>query len=257
MFVDTHTHLYLEQFDKDREIVIKRAIDNNVKKMFLPNVDSSTIERLKETTSLYKNNCFPLMGLHPSSVDENYQTELEIIETELKSGKYYGVGEIGIDLYWEKNKNFLNEQKDTFIRQIRIAKELKLPVVIHVRKAFNDIFNILDKENDYNLTGIFHCFSGNNNEAEKIISYGDFKLGIGGVLTYKNSKLPEILKNIALKYIVLETDSPFLPPVPHRGERNESSYIVYVADVLAKVYNISLNEIEKITTENAAEIFHF
>ena len=253
MFIDTHTHLYLKQFNEDRDEIIQKALNKNVKKLFLPNVDIETIKPMISLSEKYPNNCFPLIGLHPSSVNGNYEKDLQVIEDTLNKNKFYGIGEIGIDLYWEKK--YKNLQEKAFIKQIELAKKHNLPIIIHSRKSFNEIFNILDELNDKNLTGIFHCFSGSWQIAEKILDYGGFMLGIGGVVTYKNSNLPEAIKNIDMKHIVLETDSPFLPPVPKRGKRNDSSYIIYIAEKIAEIKNISIDEVAEITTTNAMKIF--
>ncbi|MBN2891056.1 MAG: TatD family hydrolase [Bacteroidales bacterium] len=253
--IDTHAHLFWDKFDDDFEQVIERAKEKGISKIFNPNVDSTTIDKLLEISKNYPENIFPLMGLHPGSVKEDFEKELEIIEKHLRNGKFYGVGEIGIDLYWEENKKFLPQQTEAFIYQIKLAKELKLPIVIHTRKSFNEIFNVIDKENDDNLFGIFHCFSGNINQAEKILEYGGFKLGLGGVLTYENTKLPKVISKIGIEHLVLETDAPFLPPVPKRGERNEISFMYYVAEKLAEIKNISVETVAEETTKNATEIF--
>lgn len=254
-FIDTHAHLFWNKFDDDLDQVIQRAKDNGINKIFNPNVDSSTIEKMMNICEKYPENVFPLMGLHPGSVRENFEKELEIIENHLRNGKFHGVGEIGVDLYWDENKKFKDQQIEAFTYQIKLAKELKLPIIIHTRKSFNEIFNVIDKENDDNLFGIFHCFSGNITQANKIIEYGGFKLGLGGVLTYKNAKLPKVISKIDLEHIVLETDSPFLPPVPKRGERNESSYLLYVAKKLSEIKNTDIETVAKITTENASKIY--
>jgi TatD DNase family protein len=253
MFIDTHTHLFVEEFNEDRNIVIKRAIDAGVEMMLLPNIDVDTVEAMHQLARAFPKNCFPMMGLHPGSVDANWETKLETIRTHLFSGKYVAVGEIGMDLYWDKT--YVEAQKKVFRRHIEWAKELKLPIVIHAREAFHEIFEIVDELNDERLTGVFHCFTGTADDAAKIIEYGGFKLGLGGVLTYKNAKLDESLKNVPLEYIVLETDSPYLPPVPHRGKRNESAYLLHVAEKLAEIYGCSLKQIEEQTTKNAVELF--
>jgi len=251
--IDTHTHLYLEQFDNDIDSVIKRALDNKVEQCFLPNIDSTTIAPMMDLVSKYPENCFPMMGLHPTSVKENYRDELKIVEQQLENNKFYAIGEIGIDLYWDKT--FLPQQEEAFIFQIELAKKYDLPIVIHARKSFNQIFNIVDKLNDDKLTGIFHCFGGSLEQANKIIDYKGFKLGIGGVLTFKTSKLREVLKNVDLEHIVLETDSPFLTPAPFRGKRNESAYILNIAKKLAEVKNSPLETVAEITSRNAEELF--
>ncbi len=253
--IDTHTHLFWEHFDDDFDEMIKRAIDKGITKMYNPNVDLKTIDKLSEICDKYPENLFPLMGLHPSSVTENFEKDLEVIENQFSKRKYYGVGEIGIDLYWDKNKIFKEQQIEAFIYQIRLAKKLKLPIIIHVRKSFNEVFNVLDKENDDNLFGIFHCFSGNITQAQKIIEYGGFKMGLGGVLTYKNTKLPKVVSKLDLSNFVLETDSPFLPPEPYRGQRNESSYVYEVAKKLAEIKEVDIQEVARVTTASANQIF--
>ncbi len=251
--IDTHTHLFLEQFDNDIDKVIDRAVKNGVEKLILPNIDSSSIDDMLNLTDKYPNNCYPLMGLHPTSVNENFEEELKIVEKYLKKQKFYGIGEIGIDLYWDKT--FLPQQEQAFIHQIKLAKQYSLPIVIHVRDSFEETLNIVDKYNDDKLTGIFHCFTGSYEQAQHIIQYGGFKLGIGGVLTFKNSKLDQVIQKIPLEHIVLETDSPYLAPSPYRGKRNESSYVVKVAEKLADIYGLSLQEVAKITSDNAKQIF--
>lgn len=254
MIIDTHTHLYVEQFDTDRDDVVNRAIESGVEKMLLPNIDSTTIDPMLELVRKYPDNCYPMFGLHPGNVKEDYKTELKMIRDRLdESTNCIAIGEIGMDLYWDKT--FVEQQKLAFREQISWAKELSLPIVIHARDAFQEIFQILDEVNDEKLSGVFHCFTGNIEEARHILGYGNFKMGIGGVLTYKKSELPEVLKSVPLEAIILETDSPYLPPVPFRGKRNESEYINYVADKLVDVYGVSRKEIEAHTTKNAAELF--
>lgn len=255
MFVDTHTHLFVDQFDVDRDEVIQRAIDSGIEKMLLPNIDLDTIGPMNQLTQKYPSHCYPMIGLHPGSVDKNWKENLEVIRKELFNGKYIAVGEIGIDLYW--SKEFEQAQKEAFRMQVNWAKELRKPIVIHAREAFDEIFEIIDELNDVSLTGIFHCFTGNQEQANKIIAYGGFKMGIGGVLTYKKSGLDEVIREVSLEHLVLETDSPYLPPTPHRGKRNESSYLLHVAEKLAVTHEIPLKLVEEITTKNAAEIFHW
>lgn len=252
-FVDTHTHLFAEEFDTDRTATIQRAISSGVQKLFLPNIDSASIPSMLELEKQFPGNCFAMMGLHPCSVNENYENELNIVEDWFAKRKFSAVGEIGMDYHWDKT--FINQQKDAFTKQIDLAKKYNLPIVIHQRECFDDAFEIVIDRNDKNLKGIFHCFTGTIEEANKIISLGGFKMGIGGAVTYKNSKLPEVLKQIDMKHIVLETDSPYLTPVPHRGKRNESSFITFVAQKIAEVKEISVEEVARITTENAEEIF--
>lgn len=255
MFVDTHTHLFVDQFDVDRDEVIQRAIDSGVEKMLLPNIDLDTIGPMNQLNHKYPSHCYPMVGLHPGSVDEKWMKNLEVIRKELFNGKYIAVGEIGIDLYW--SKEFEQAQKEAFRMQVNWAKELDKPIVIHAREAFDEIFEIIDELNDDSLTGIFHCFTGNLEQANKIIAYGGFKMGIGGVLTYKKSGLDEVIREVSLEHLVLETDSPYLPPTPHRGKRNESSYLLHVAEKLSITHEIPLKLVEEITTKNAAEIFHW
>ncbi len=251
-FIDTHAHLYLEQFDDDIADTIQRSVEQRVDKVFLPNVDSSTYESMMRVARQFPDNCFPMIGVHPSSVKSDYQTELSFIENHFDDAKFYGIGEAGIDLYWDKT--FLKEQIVAFKWQIEFAKQTDLPIIIHSRESFNEIFEVLDEVFDKKLKGIFHCFSGNSEQAQKIINWG-FKLGIGGVLTYKNSGLANAIKDIDLKHIVLETDAPFLPPVPKRGMRNESAYIPFISNKLAEIYQTSTENIAQVTTENALEIF--
>ena len=255
MFIDTHTHLFLKEFDEDIENVISEAIKNKVEKFFLPNIDSSTIESLLNLTKKYPNNCYPLIGLHPTSVKENYIEEIKIVENWLKKEKFYAIGEIGIDLYWDKT--FKDQQEDAFRIQIEIAKNNKLPIIIHSRESFDEIFLVIDELNDENLTGIFHSFTGNLDQAKKIINYRGFKIGINGIVSFKNSKLGDTVKEIGLEHLLLETDSPYLAPHPKRGRRNESSYLIYTAQKIAELYNVSLEELAEITSKNAKEIFKF
>ena len=251
-FIDTHTHLFLPEFDSDRDQVIANAIENGVDKLLLPNVDSTTIDDLNNLVKKYPNNCFPMIGLHPTSVKDNYLDELKIVETYLKNQKIYAIGEIGIDLYWDKT--FLKEQEKAFRYQIDLAKEYKLPIVIHARNSFDEIFKIMNEVNSENLTGVFHAFTGDEKQAERIVEWG-FKIGIGGIVTFKNSGLDKVVYNIDINHIVLETDSPYLPPVPKRGKRNESAYIKYIAEKIAEIKNISLEEVAKITSRNAKQLF--
>lgn len=252
MLIDTHAHIYSEDFMHDVDEVLQRAYDNDVKKIILPNIDSGSVKRLLDLADAYPHLCFPLIGLHPTSVAADYHEELEAVEYWLEKRKFYGIGEIGIDLYWDRS--YLKEQQDAFRLQIKLAKAHQLPVVIHLRDSFHEIYSIVKEEQDGNLKGIFHCFTGNEEEAQKITDLG-FSLGIGGVLTFKNSNLPEVLKNVSLKNLVIETDAPYLTPVPKRGKRNESAYLVYVAQAVAKIYDISVSEVAEITTENARSLF--
>ena len=255
MFIDTHTHLFVEQFNEDREEVVQRATDAGVEVMLLPNIDLESIPQMNELAAKYPNNCFPMMGLHPGSVNENWQETLKTIEKELFENKYIAVGEIGIDLYW--SREFEEAQKEVFRQQVLWAKELGKPIVIHAREAFDEIFEIIDELNDDSLTGIFHCFTGTLEQANHVIDYGGFKMGLGGVLTYKKSGLDKVIENVDLKHLVLETDSPYLPPTPYRGKRNESSYLLHIAEKLADVQSITLKQVAEVTTQNAKEIFNW
>jgi TatD DNase family protein len=255
ILIDTHTHLYLEEFNADRDEALKRAKAHSVQRFYLPNIDSSSIEALHSLCDANPDTCIPMMGLHPCSVKEDVQAELSNIKTKLYSErKYAAVGEIGMDLYWDKS--FVLQQEMAFRTQIRWALEKKLPIVIHCRDAFDEIFSVLKTETEL-PPGIFHCFSGNLEQAEKIISFHKFKLGIGGVLTFKNSGLDKVIEQISMEHIVLETDSPYLAPVPHRGKRNESSYLLAIAARLAEIKKIPIQEVAEITTQNAFQIFPF
>lgn len=251
--IDTHTHLYSEQFDNDRTEAIQKAIKLGVDKFFLPNIDSSSIEGMHALEKEFPNQCFPMMGLHPCSVDANFEKELDLMEKSMDEHKYIAIGEIGIDLYWDKS--FQSQQEIAFRKQIDWAKKRNLPIVIHCREAFDEILSILDEVNDEKLFGVFHCFTGNLEQANHILSYGGFKLGIGGVVTFKNSGLDKVVQELELKDLVLETDSPYLAPTPYRGKRNESAYILNVADKLSDIYEISIEEIAVQTTKNALEVF--
>lgn len=251
-YIDTHTHLYDEQFDDDRAATIQKAIDNGVNKMYLPNCDSTTINSMMQLAKDYPTNCFPMMGLHPCYVKENYQEELAIVADYLSKEKFYAVGEIGLDYYWDTT--FKEQQIEAFSLQIDWALKYDLPIVIHSRESLQDCIDIVKSKQDGKLKGIFHCFGGSKYEAEQIIDLG-FYLGIGGVVTFKNSKLPEVLKNVDLKHLVLETDAPYLSPTPYRGKRNESSYIPLIAEKLADIHETDISNVAMITTENALAIF--
>lgn len=255
ILTDTHTHLYSEQFNDDIDTVIDNCIDKGIERLFLPNIDSNSIDGMMLLGEKYPNNCFPMMGLHPTSVAANYKQELALVEAWLNKYKFCAVGEIGIDLYWDKTH--LKEQQDAFRYQIELAKKHNLPFVIHCRDSFDEIFEILDELNDDKMRGIFHCFTGNVEQANHIINYGDFKIGIGGVVTFKNSGLDKIVEQINLEHLVLETDSPYLAPAPHRGKRNESAYLYIIAEKVADIYNVSIEEVANITTENSKQVFGF
>lgn len=249
---DTHTHLYSEAFDEDRNEMIQRAIDANITRFFIPAIDSTYAEAMFALERDFPDKVFLMMGLHPTHVGGNFREELEFVEEQLSSRKFYAVGEIGIDLYWDKST--LEIQKEAFRHQIRLAKKHGLPIVIHCREAFEEIFEVLESEKGEDLYGIFHCFTGTMDDAVKALSY-NMKLGIGGVVTFKNGKIDKFLKEIPLEEIVLETDAPYLAPVPYRGKRNESSYVVNVLEKVATIYGVPPEEVAAVTTRNSKEIF--
>jgi TatD DNase family protein len=253
ILTDTHTHLYLDAFEEDRDAMMQRAFDQGVERIFLPHIDSETTQALQNLVKAYPNNCFPMMGLHPCSVKEAYQKELDHVLSELKTNQYIAVGEIGIDLYWDKT--FFKQQVDAFEQQIEWAKEMDLPIVIHARDSFDEIFEVVDRLNDQRLKGIFHCFTGNLEQANHILNYGDFYLGIGGVVTFKNSGLDKVVKELPLDKLVLETDAPYLTPTPHRGKRNEASYTQLVAQKIADLHETGIEHVAEITTNNSKTIF--
>ncbi|MCF8713387.1 TatD family hydrolase [Joostella atrarenae] len=252
VFTDTHTHLYSEAFDDDRDEMIKRAMDAGIERFFVPAIDSTYTEAMLKLEASYPENVFLMTGLHPTHVKDNYKEELAHIEELLAKRSFYAIGEIGIDLYWDKT--FLKEQQAAFKHQIQLAKKYKLPIVIHCRDAFDEVFEVLESEKGDNLYGIFHCFTGTLEQAKQAVSY-NMKLGIGGVVTFKNGKIDTFLNEIPLSEIVLETDAPYLAPTPYRGKRNESSYLTQVAGKLVDVYGSSLEEIVTTTTNNSKEVF--
>lgn len=252
-YIDTHAHLYLDQFDEDRDEMIKRTQANGVDKIFLPNIDISSIKKMEQMTVDYPNVCYAMMGIHPCSVVKDWEAQFEEMKTYFKKGHHIAIGEIGIDLYWDKTLQ--KEQTAAFKAQINWAKQEGLPIVIHCREAFDEIFEVLDEENDDRLFGVFHCFTGTEEQAQRILNYGGFKLGIGGVVTFKNSGVDKAIQNISLEHIVLETDAPYLTPTPFRGKRNESSYIPYMAKKLSDIHGISEEKVGEITTNNALDIF--
>ena len=252
ILTDTHTHLYANQFDDDRNETIQRAIDLGVERFFIPAIDSETTESMFALEKKFPKNIFLMMGLHPTHVKDNFKEELAHVKKWIDQRNFYAIGEIGIDLYWDKS--LLNQQQDAFKTQINWAKEKNLPIIIHCRDAFNEVFEVLDELKDDKLFGIFHCFTGNLEQAKQAISY-NLKLGIGGVVTFKNGKIDQFLNEIDLQHIVLETDAPYLAPTPFRAKRNESSYLINVAEKLATIYNVSIEEIAKITTQNSKDVF--
>ena len=250
--IDTHTHLYAKQFDSDRDVMIQRAADAGVEQFFLPNIDSSSIPGMLALEEKYPERCFAMMGLHPCSVKENVEEELKVVESWLQKRPFCAVGEIGIDLYWDKT--FFEQQKEAFLRQIRWAKSMDLPIVIHAREATDLIIGLLEQEKDERLRGIFHCFTGTAAQAEAIIGLG-FLLGIGGVVTFKNAGLDKVVAGIDLQHLVLETDAPYLAPAPKRGKRNESAYVRLVAEKIAAVQQRPFAEVAAQTTANALALF--
>ncbi|QMU64323.1 MAG: YchF/TatD family DNA exonuclease [Flavobacteriaceae bacterium] len=252
MITDTHTHLYSEQFDTDRNIMIQKAKKAGVSRFFIPAIDSSYTRRMFDLKQNYPEDVYLMMGLHPTSVKENYREELAHVSEWIHKRDFVAIGEIGIDLYWDNT--FLPQQQEAFKIQIQWAKEKKLPVVIHCREAFDEIFDVLDTEKSDDLFGIFHCFTGTLEQAHKAILY-QMKLGIGGVVTYKNGKIDQFLNEIDIQHIVLETDAPYLAPTPYRGKRNESSYITEIIHKLTTIYDLSFEEISEITTQNSKDIF--
>ena len=254
-FIDTHTHLFASEFDNDIDIVIKNALDNGISKMLLPNIDSTTTTKMLQLCDRYPNTCYPMIGLHPCSIKkDNLEKEISHVEQMLSQNKFIAVGEIGLDLYWDKST--LDLQKIAFESQIEIAKKYQLPIVIHVRDSFDEAIEIVERLNDDNLSGVFHCFTGNLEEAQRIINLNNFYLGIGGVVTFKNGGINKIINQVSLDRIILETDSPYLSPTPFRGTRNESKYLLNIAHKMAELYNIDIEDIAKKTTKNAIDLFH-
>ena len=252
--IDTHAHLYAEEFAEDLSEMMQRGNEAGLRAILLPNIDVSSIEPMEKLAAAYPQ-CIQMMGLHPTYVKENWKEELKTIEEKLfaNPSQYCAVGEIGMDLYWDKT--FLEEQKQVFRTQIRWAKELKLPIAIHVRKAFDELFHMLDEEGTADLTGVFHCYTGSVEQVKKILTYKHFYFGIGGVLTYKNAGLQEVLPHIPMNRLLLETDAPYLSPVPYRGKRNESSYVSEVAGKMVDILGVSIDEVKKVTSQNAIELF--
>lgn len=255
ILTDTHTHLYSKDFDPDRAGLIETAIKSGIKRFFLPNVDSESIPGMFQMEKQFPDNCFAMMGLHPCSVNATYQDELQVVKHWLNKRKFIGIGEIGIDLYWDKT--FIQQQQDAFRTQIQLAKEYNLPYVIHSRNSFNEVMEIVGEFKNDAIKAIFHCFSGNVQQAEEVIAAGNFKLGIGGVVTFKNSGLDKVVEAIDLKHLVLETDAPYLAPMPYRGKRNEPDHLLLIAKKIAEIKNISVEEVAAVTTQNSIEVFGF
>jgi TatD DNase family protein len=254
IFADSHSHIFDKDFDLDRAQVLSRASAAGVKYHVLPNIDSTYSDRVLEVTRTYKDFCFPLIGLHPTSVSDNYEDEVAHVDRMIQTNQYYGVGEIGIDLYWDKTH--IEQQKIAFRHQLKLAKKFHLPVVIHSRNSFDEIFEIVDQENDSNLRGVFHSFTGNENQLNHVISYGGFKFGIGGIVTYKNGGVDKVVAKMDIADILLETDSPYLTPVPKRGQRNESQNLIYIAQKISEILNIPIDEVAKVTTRNTLDLFN-
>jgi TatD DNase family protein len=266
ILTDTHTHLYSKEFDSDRSLLIQKAIGEGVTRFFMPNVDSESIPGMFQVEKEFPANCFSMMGLHPCSVNATYQHELQVVEYWLSKRKFAAIGEIGIDLYWDKT--FFEQQQDAFRRQISLAKKYDLPYVIHSRNSFNETMEIVNEFKEDKIKAIFHCFSGNVEQAEQVIASGlpagaslteagNFKLGIGGVVTFKNSGLDKVVEAIDLKHLVLETDAPYLAPMPYRGKRNEPNYLILIAQKIADIKKISIEEVAAVTTQNSKEVFGF
>lgn len=252
MYIDTHTHIYDKQFDQDRSEMLIRAIEAKVEKLYMPNCNSETIDSMMTLAEQHPDTCYPMMGLHPCYVKEDYKKELEIVAKWLAKGSFSAIGEIGLDYHWDLT--FKEQQKDAFSQQIDWAIEYNLPIVIHSRSSTQDCIDIVKQKQNGKLTGIFHCFGDTMKEAEQIIDLG-MHIGIGGVVTFKNSNLPEVIQQVDLKHIVLETDAPYLAPTPYRGKRNECSYIPLIAEKVGDIKNISAEEVGRITTQNAIKIF--
>ena len=252
-FIDTHTHIYLPEFDTDRDEVVNRAVDNGISKMLLPNIDNQSVDPMLSAVNRYPGVCYPMLGLHPTSVKTDYLSQLDKLESLITKHKFVAIGEIGIDLYWDKS--FLKEQIYSLRKQISIALGNQLPVVIHSRNSFSEVISVLDEFRGKPLNGVFHAFSGNLQDATRAIAMG-FKLGIGGIVTFKNSGLDKIIKETGLENIILETDSPYLAPVPYRGKRNESSYICIINKKLADIFETSEEEVAYITSLNSTRLFN-
>lgn len=251
--IDSHTHLYLPEFNDDRDEIISRALDSDVRKMLLPNIDRDSVLPMLRMVDTYPGICYPMIGIHPTSIKDDYREQLKVVRSNLGKHAFVAIGEIGIDLYWDKT--YRKEQEMAFTEQLYIASEENLPVVIHSRNSLETILNLLDNTGIRDLRGVFHAFTGNAEEADEIISRG-FLIGIGGILTFKNSDLDKTIKSIGLENIILETDSPYLAPVPKRGKRNESAYIRFIADRLGEIKNLPVEEIAMITSSNCINLFN-
>ena len=253
-FIDTHTHLFVQEFNDDRNATVERALSAGVRNLCLPCIDESSIEPIREMCREYPGICHAMIGLHPTEVDDNYRSVLERIYAILKKNReFIAVGEVGLDFYWDDTRK--REQTDALMQQIEWASETGLPLAIHSRNAFDELYSVMESYRSKGLSGVFHCFSGSEEQARKLLTFDGFCLGIGGVVTYRKSVLPAVLASVPLERIVLETESPYLPPVPYRGKRNESSYIPYIAHFLATLYGCSVERVAEVTTANAMRIF--
>lgn len=252
--IDTHTHLFTEEFDEDRELAVIRAVQAGVKRMFMPNIDDTSVEDMLALCNRHEF-CYPMIGFHPTSVDEGWKQRLTTVEQWLRASgqRFYGIGEVGLDLYWDKT--FRKEQMEVLEKQIGWALEYDLPLIVHCREAYPELLEVMEPYKHSALRGIFHSFTGTSDDAERLLDYPGFMLGVNGVVTFKKSNLPEVLRKVPMERIVLETDSPYLAPVPYRGKRNESSFIVKVAEKLAEIYGLTLDHIGRLTTENALKVF--
>ena len=250
--VDTHSHLYDVKFDDDCDAVVDRAVKCGVERMLLPNIDVETVQPMLDVCRQFPDNCFPMLGLHPTSIDKDFEQKLEIIASYLDNTKIVAIGETGIDLYWDKQ--YLDQQLEAFRIHIGWAKKYGLPLSIHCRKSYNEIVRIIKKEQDGTLSGVFHCFPGNMRQAQEVINLG-FMIGIGGVVTYKNAEMATVVQHTGIEHILTETDAPYLPPIPFRGKRNESAYICNIVQKIAELKSITINEVDRATTENAERIF--
>lgn len=251
-FIDTHSHLYLEEFDSDRDEIIERALSSGVGKILLPNIDSASVEPMMDMVDKYSGICYPMIGIHPTSVKEDYAEQLTSIKDWAAREKFIAIGEIGIDLYWDKT--FFKEQARIFTAQLEMAIELSLPVVIHARESFLEIFKLLEPYRGSSLRGVFHAFTGDTGEAEHIIDSG-FLLGIGGIVTFRNAGLDRVVKDIGIEHLVLETDSPYLAPAPNRGKRNESAFIKLIAEKISEITGVKIEKVGELTTANAVKLF--
>lgn len=252
MLVDTHSHIYSKEFNGELSDAIKRAVDNGVERILLPNIDSSSIRLMLDLADQYPQICFPMIGIHPTSINEDFEEELELVEYWLGKRTFYGIGEIGIDLYWDKT--FVDEQIVAFKYQVQLAKMHQLPLSIHTRESFEMVYDILKDDQFPGMRGVFHAFTGTVEQAQQVIDLG-FKLGVGGIVTFKNSGIDQVISQIDLSHLILESDAPYLAPTPLRGKRNESAYIIYTAQKLSEIYGVSVDEIARQTTQNACNLF--